>query len=98
MSRVCVPVKLVPEPLNPHDAGAIAFVCELNGKSHTIGYVVGEVLEEVHAAIDRSKILLSEFAWISYCTDWSRSGPGFFAGIASGLLMLYDLLVPDIKN
>lgn len=83
MRGVSVPVKLIPKPLNPCDSRAIAFVCQLNGKSHTIGYVVSELIEEVHAAIDGSKILSVEFAWIGYCTDWSRSGLSFFAAIAS---------------
>ena len=45
-----VTVKLVHEPRNPCDARALAFMCELNGKFHRIGYVVRELLEEVHAA------------------------------------------------
>ena len=77
-----VPVKLVHEPLNPRDSKAIAFMSEVDGKWETIGYVVSELLDEVHGAIGAGDILSIQFAWIRYITDWSRSGPGFFAGIA----------------
>ena len=77
-----VPVKLVHEPRNPRDSRAIAFMCEVDGKWQTIGYVVSELLEEVHDAINTGSILSVQLAWIRYITDWSRSGPGFFAGIA----------------
>ena len=74
-----VPVRLVKEPLNPRDSRAIAFKCKLN-KWHTIGYVVRELTDEVHDAMNRSIIISVKFAWVNYVTDW-RSGPGFFAGI-----------------
>lgn len=63
-STVCV--QLFPEPLNPRDARAIAFKCELDGKLHTIGYniIVSELLEEVHAALDSGSILCVELAWV----------------------------------
>ena len=35
-----VPVKLVHEPRNPCDSRAIAFMCEVDRKWQTIGYVV----------------------------------------------------------
>lgn len=76
-----VPVKLVHGPLNPHDSRAIAFKCEVDGQWQTIGYVVSELLEEVRAAINAGSILSVQFAWIRYITDWSRSSPGFFAGV-----------------
>ena len=76
-----VPIRLVHEPLNPRDSRAIAFMCKLEGKWFTIGYVVSELLEEVHAAMDSDSIISVEFAWLRYVTDWSRSGPGFFAGV-----------------
>ena len=38
-----VHVKLSPEPNNPFDPKAIAFICEVDGKLHRIGYVVREV-------------------------------------------------------
>ncbi len=43
-----IPVSLFKEPLNPRDAQAIAFKCQLDGKWKTIGYVVSELLDEVH--------------------------------------------------
>ena len=58
---------------------ALACVChKIEGERHTIGYVVSELVEEVHSAIDSGTILSVEFAWVRYITDWSRSGPGFF--------------------
>lgn len=77
-----VPVQLVHEPSNPRDSRALAFVCRIEGEHHTIGYVVSELVEEVHSAIDSGSIMSVEFAWVRYITDWSRSGPGFFAGIS----------------
>ena len=61
----------------------INFVCEIEGKHHTIGYVVSELVE-MHAAIDSGSILSVEFSWVHYITDWSRLGPGFFAGVNIG--------------
>ena len=75
-----VPVQLVHEPSNPRDSRALAFVCCINGERHTIGYVVSQLVE-VHSAIDSGSVTSVEFAWVRYITDWSRSGPGFFAGI-----------------
>ena len=40
-----------------------------------------ELLEEVHAAIKEKKIISVKFSWVRYITEWSHSGPGFFAGI-----------------
>ena len=76
-----VPVKLVHEPNNICDAKTLAFVSHINGKDYTIGYVINELLEEVHKAIDDETILACDFSWVRYITDWTRSGPGFFAGI-----------------
>ena len=76
-----VPVTLVHEPNNPHDSRALAFVCHMEGKQHRIGYVVSEVVEEVHLAINAASIVSVKFAWVRYITDWTRSGPGFFAGV-----------------
>ena len=39
-----VAVELCPEPTNPVDSQAIAFICKLNGKEYRIGYVVRENL------------------------------------------------------
>lgn len=80
-SGVNVPVRLQPEPSNPVDSKAIAFVCEVDGKWHRIGYVVTEVLDEVHAALHGGRITSVRFAWIKYISDWTRSGPGYFTGI-----------------
>ncbi len=75
-----MPVSLFKEPLNPRDSQAIAFKCQLDGKWKTIGYVVSELLDEVHNVMDSGRIISVEFAWISFITDW-RSGPAYFAGI-----------------
>lgn len=76
-----VDVKIEPEPKNPYDSRAIAFLCHVEGSWHRIGYIVREVLEEVHAAINARNILWVTFAWVSYLLQWTRSGPGFYAGI-----------------
>lgn len=75
-----VKVELQPEPHNPKDAQAIAFVCYLDEKPYRIGYVVHEVLEDVHDAIKNKRIISVKFEWIKYITSW-YSGPGWFAGI-----------------
>ncbi len=77
--RQYLPVSLVPEPTNPRDSKALAFVCMIDGKQHTIGYVIIELLDEVHAARNVGSIVSVKFSWIRYVTEWSR--PGFFAGI-----------------
>jgi len=71
-----IPVRLVKEPHNPYDSRAIAFECELEGKWHVIGYVV---TDEVHDAMDQSRIVSVKFAWVNYVVDW-RSGPGWRNG------------------
>jgi len=76
-----VPVEIAPEPDNPKDSRAVAVTCYVHGTWHRIGYLVQEVLEEVHEAIEHKKILSVKFAGIRYITEWKRSGPGFFAGI-----------------
>lgn len=80
-SGQAVPVAIVHEPSNPRDSKALAFVCTLEDKKHTIGYIIREVLDEVHLAISNGSIVSVKVAWIRYITDWTRSGPGFFAGI-----------------
>ena len=81
-SRQVVPVRLVHEPNNPRDARALAFVCQFDDSPQRIGYVVSNVLDEVHAALNSSSIISIEFSWIRYITDWAQSGaPAFFAGI-----------------
>ena len=76
---VCVELK--PEPHNPKDSHAIAFVCYLDGKPYRIGYVVREVLADVHDALTTNSILNITLEWIKFITSWSISGPGWFAGI-----------------
>lgn len=53
-----IPVKLVPEPENKYNSKAIAFHCKLEGKWYSIGYVVREVLDAVHRAIQEKNIFL----------------------------------------
>lgn len=40
-----------------------------------------QVLEHVHKAMDKKKIVSIRFDWVKYLVVWSRSGPGFYAGI-----------------
>lgn len=76
-----VPILLTPEPTNPVDSKAIAFTCKVNGKWCRLGYVVSEILQEVHQALSALEVVKVKFAWVKYISDWSRSGPGFFAGV-----------------
>ena len=76
-----VEVKLRPEPTNPVDSRAIAFVCYHNGVWQRIGYVVKECTDAVHSALARNLIVTVEFSWVKYIVHWSRSGPGWYAGI-----------------
>lgn len=76
-----VPVHIQPEPDDPVDARAIAFECVLNNKWERIGYVVREDLEPVHDALHHDLVLEVKFSWIKYVVHWSRSGPGWYAGI-----------------
>ena len=46
-----VEVKLLPEPSNPFNSKAIAFVAVVNNKDHRIGYAVHEVLDDLYLAI-----------------------------------------------
>ena len=54
---VKLPVKLQPELDNKWDSKAIAFMCQDNLGWQRIGYVVREVTDEVHQAINDEKIL-----------------------------------------
>ena len=51
-----MPVAIVHEPSNPRDSKALAFVCTLEDKKHTIGYIIREVLDEVHLAISNGSV------------------------------------------
>lgn len=77
-----VPVRMRPEPTNIVDSQAIVFECEIDGKWKKIGYVVSNILNEVHAAIDANLILSVHFKCIKFVTHWSQSAPGFYAGIS----------------
>jgi hypothetical protein len=74
-------VALQKEPENPNDSMAIAFKCYLNGKWHTIGYVVREALNDVHEALCTNSIQTVKFGWVKFRIDFQRSGPGFYAGV-----------------
>ena len=76
-----VPVLLCPEPDNPVDAKAIAFVVSMSGKKHRIGYAVTEVVDDLHAAMASSSIVRVEFKWVKYRLDWYRTGPAYYCGI-----------------
>ena len=76
-----VPVRLRPEPDNPVDANAIAFECQIGSDWKRIGYVVRDILMEVHEAITKQNIISVKIAWIKYLLCWKNSGPGFYAGI-----------------
>ncbi len=77
-----VPVKVVCEPDNQYDSQAIAFKCKLNEEWYGISYIVTEPLDHVHkASLREKKIIYVKFAWVKYMVVWSRSGPGYYAGI-----------------
>ena len=46
-----VTVRILPEPTNPYDSNAIAFQCKVDDSWVTNGYIVKEVLQHVHTAI-----------------------------------------------
>ncbi len=76
-----VPVRLQREPENPKDSNAIAFQCHIGDVWRRVGYVVKEALPDVHDALNAGAILSVKFAWVKFLLCWSRSGPGFYAGI-----------------
>ena len=73
-----VPVNIFPEPSNPFDSRAIAFKCWRDEDWQRIGYVDREVLDLLH---DSHLITNVNFAWARYLVSWTKSGPGYFAGI-----------------
>ena len=75
-----VRVKLQPEPDNPYDSKAIAFVVNLNGKEHRIGYVVHELLDEVHHDLSGNLIKRVQCAWVKFIVEWPKSDPGYYCG------------------
>lgn len=74
-----VPVKLTAEPTNPFDARAICFQCYHAGSWQTLGYVVREIVEDVHTAMDDGSITSIDFAWVKYKL-W-KLAPGFYTAI-----------------
>ena len=76
---VNIPVKLQPEPNNPIDSKAIAFMCKVENDWERIGYVVQEALDDVHEAINTNKILGVSFQWIKFIVYFKT--PGWYAGI-----------------
>lgn len=76
-----IEVKLCPEPDNCYDSKAIAFMVNFDGKERRIGYVIRELLDEVHHCITSHEIKKVQFAWIKYIVEWPRCGPGYFCGI-----------------
>lgn len=76
-----VQTKIEPEPDNQYDANAIAFMCRIDDNWKRIGYIVRECLEHVHLALSERRILAVKISWAKYLTCWSRSGPGFYAGV-----------------
>ena len=77
-----VPVRMRPEPTNIRDSRAVVFECKLDGKWIKVGYVVSNILDEVNAAINSNEILDVQFKWVKFITMWTRSGPGYYAGIS----------------
>ena len=59
-----VKVKIAPEPTNPYDSNAIAFLCFVDQKMTRIGYIVREALPYVHHAIKENQIFYVKFSWV----------------------------------
>ena len=76
-----VPVRVHHEPENPMDSKAIAFECQIENQWKVIGYVVREALDATHRALETNVISEIKFEWIKYIVHWSRSGPGWYAGV-----------------
>ena len=77
-----VNVRLTPEPRNPYNSMALAFECETSkDKWERIGYMVDEVLSDVHMEMKKGTIVSVEAQWIRYITHWSRSVPAWYCGI-----------------
>ena len=76
-----VSVDIFPEPDNQYDSKAICFKCQIGGEWKRIGYIVREALDHVHEALTEQKIINVKFSWVKYLAVWSKSGPGFYAGV-----------------
>lgn len=48
----------------------------MNGK-----YIVREALDAVHNALEKKLIIDISIDWIKYIVHWSRSSPGWYAGV-----------------
>ncbi len=79
--KVTIGVRLTPEPANPVDAKAIAFELFVDDRWKRVGYMVTEVLDSVHQAINNNSIISTDLEWVKFITHWSRSAPGWYCGI-----------------
>lgn len=43
--------------------------------------IVRECLDHVHSALAGHRIMSVHFSWVKYLVCWTRSGPGFYAGV-----------------
>lgn len=75
-----VPVKLVPEPNNPFDSRAISFQCYIDNSWKIIGYLVKEVCDSVHEALQSNSVVSTNFAWVKYKIV-RTTGPGYYAAV-----------------
>ena len=75
-----VPVKLVPEPTNPYDSHAISIQCETGGNWKIVGYVVKEICDSIHQALDSNSVMSTKVAWIKYKII-RKTGPSYYAGV-----------------
>ena len=64
-----------------YDSKAIAFECLVEDTWTRVGYMVSEVLPDVHEAINNKSIVSVELDWVRFITHWSRSTPGWFCGV-----------------
>lgn len=48
---------------------------------YKIGYIVHELLDEVHQAMERLQITDVKISWVKYLIQWPHSGPGYYCGI-----------------
>jgi len=73
--------RLKPEPDNPYDNNAVAFICQTNENAEwkRIGYVVKEVASEILGVINAKNVLNVKFAWIKYLSYYKSRG--WYTGI-----------------
>lgn len=77
--EIFIPVKLEKEPHNPVDAKVIAFLINVDSTWRRISYVINELLEEVHKAMDDGLIMNIQVDCIKYIPYFKY--PGWYAGI-----------------